>query len=179
MAQKNVKKPKKTRKRRKPTKKELSEKQQKIEKRQRQVFELLQQGMTQESMAVQLDIDRRTIVRDLKAIRNARAKEYQDLLSWDLMSDFNEQQRLRISRLWNIIADKGSTSKIIISAMDKLRKEEELAIDKAQKMGIIPKEMSPLVSVEASSDGGDAENKVQINIIAPGANKKLEKKSGH
>jgi uncharacterized protein with HEPN domain len=147
-----------------------------IKQRRRQIYDLMLMGETQENIARKFDITPKQVFRDLQNIRKELAKDYDKQDTLQKFKEYDERSLQRRRRLWLIVADKESTKSDINQALRELRSEDEFSVKMDQRLGLIPKEVSPLISIQSESKEGDAENKVQINIIAPKEEKKEVKK---
>lgn len=143
-----------------------------LAKRRMREYELVLMGETQRHIAEMMGLDIRTIEKDLSVVREAGGKKYSLQQMLGKMNDYDEKSMRRMRELWKIVIGAKSTNDEVIRALKELRKEDTEAIKREQIAGILPKEVSPLISVDASSESGDAENKVLINIIAPTTHKK-------
>ena len=146
-----------------------------IKLRRREVMSYTLQGMPAEAIAKNLGISSRQVERDRKDIQKEIAKSLKKDSCWKRLAEYSEAKRLRIKRLWIIITNSSSSTNMILKALRELREEDAESFKKEQSVGIFPKEPSPLISVESSSGAGDAENRVQINIIAPVTHKEKKK----
>lgn len=147
-----------------------------IKARKNDVMNYILKGMSAAAIAKNLNISERQVERDKKDVQAMIARKLKKDSCWKRLAEYSEAKRMRIKRLWMIITDRASSTNMIIKALREIREEDESSFKKEQSVGIFPKEPSPLISVESSSGTGDAENKVQINIIAPVTHKEKKKK---
>lgn len=139
-----------------------------ILERRKKMYTLILRGETQERIAAQFNITSRHVRREVIEIRKELSKDWDKQSLIGKMYDYDEKAAIRVRKLHTILLDQKSPNDEVIKAIKELRSEDESAIKREQLAGILPKEASPLVSISSESkDGGDAENKVIINIIAP------------
>ncbi len=144
--------------------------------RRKKIYDMVLEGTPQSEIAKKFKITRRTVEKDIHEVRKAGGKKFELQTMLGKMHDYDKRSNKRLKKLWKIIKNGDSTNDERIRAIKELRSEDVEAIKREQIAGIIPKEASPLVSVETTSKEGPAESKVQINIIAPSTSGKKDKK---
>lgn len=150
----------------------VSHSQEELDARRKQVYDLVLMGEAQSSIAKRFGVDVRTIEKDISVVRAEVGKQLTLGNMLSVTADFEEGAKKRISRLWRVILEGKASNDEIIRAIKELREEDKESIKRRQMVGVLPKEVSALVNVESNSKEGVAENKVMINIIAPGQIKK-------
>ena len=141
--------------------------------RMKRMYELKLRGESLSAIGKRFGLKERMVRYYIERLRKLVSKDWdkQSLLS--KMYDYDEKSRVRVKKLHMIILDSNSSNDEIIRSIKELRREDEAAIKREQLIGIIPKDASPLVSISSSSDSGDAENKVIINIVSNKDKKEL------
>ena len=122
-----------------------------IKDRRRQVQELSLRGTKIEHIADSFHVSTRTIDNDIKAIRKELSKRMETDTGikevWGILGEYSEAQRMRIQKLWGIIANKTVKNKEILAAVKLLQDEEVLKIRRDQIAGVLPKD-SPMVAIQ-------------------------------
>lgn len=145
-----------------------------VRERRQKMYELKLMGESTYAIAKQFGISPRQVNLDLRRL-------YEETLSQTRQIDLNERIRRytdagksRIKRLWLIASNPQVTHRDKVRALIGLREEDKFRSELEARVGILPQDPSPLISIESKSEQGSAENKVIINIIAPAGHKESE-----
>ncbi len=138
-----------------------------VKDRRQQMYELKLMGESIYNIAKRFSITERQVHIDLKKLSDEiRAKTPQIDIA-ERIQRYDDGIQKRMQKLWLIAADPSSTKDEKVRALEAIRKEEKFRSELQARVGLLPQDPSPLISIESKSDSGPAENKVQINIIAP------------
>lgn len=106
----------------------------------RQVMELVGQGIPVPVIAKQFQVNERQIYKDLNLIRQHFKENTLTGDMFDRVAHYNELQRMRVQRLWQLYNKEGQSDHKKILILREMRGEEELAIKKEQLIGLLPKD---------------------------------------
>lgn len=116
------------------------------DQRMRQVLDLLITGYTQEEIASQLGITRRTVVHDIDRGR----EELMEQMRMDCektIAHMQAERNKRVKQMWTIALDPKSSRTERARALQLLQEEEKMDIKKRQLVGIIPQDV-PAVAIQ-------------------------------
>jgi len=141
----------------------------------KEIYAMTLKCVPQSEIAKKFNITARQVQNYVKRMRERNAEKMERVSVMGKIADYDQSAKSRKSKLWDIVKEDNTPKEEMIRAIKELRNEDSESIKREQMVGILPKDPSPLISVESTAkDGGDAENKVQINIIAPNPTKKIE-----
>lgn len=146
-----------------------------LELRRVREWELALLGESTKNIAKQFNISDRQVRLDIDKVASEGGKEYMRQKMEAIFYNHDEQYKRRTRKLWEIVIGGKATNDELIRAIKELRHESVECFKKEQSAGLVPKEVSALIDIDNStSEGGIADNRVQINIISPSKSKNKE-----
>jgi len=109
-------------------------------------MDLLVTGYTQEEIAHQLGVTRRTVVCDIDRGRSELIEQMRTNTEKSI-AQMQAERNKRVKQMWTIALDPKSTKTERARALQLLQEEEKMDIKKRQLIGIIPQDM-PAVAIQ-------------------------------
>lgn len=111
-----------------------------ITKRREEGYKLLLQGFSMRQVAKQYGVSSKQIEKDLEFIRKKKRIDINKLDLNDKLFEYNESARLRLRKIWEVLADRTSNKRNVLHAIKLLREEDEFKMRREQMVGILPRD---------------------------------------
>ncbi len=115
-----------------------------LKKRRSQVKKMLVRGVTQEKMAEQLDVTRRTVARDVKHIKEEIKDKIKEEPIEEVLTDLEATLDILKQEYWKIYHDKEATNSVKLRALKSINESVENRIKLLQKLGVVREEPDKL-----------------------------------
>ena len=115
-----------------------------LRKRRNKVKKMLVRGITQEQMADSLDVSRRTIARDIDAIKNEVKEKVKEEPIEEVLTDLEATLDVLRKEYWKIYHDNEASHTTKLRALKNINDSVENRIKLLQKLGIVRKEADKL-----------------------------------